>query len=94
MIALLILAAIAPGFACLCLAMDRHQRDILGRRLPAAATQRLRLGGFAAIAIGLALAAGLLGWGYGLIVWFGLLTLCAMAIVAYLSATSRKPKKN
>ena len=87
------LAAILPGFACLCLAMDRHQRDVLGRRLSAVTTRRLRLGGFAAIAVGFALAAGLFGWAYGLIVWFGLLTLGAMAIVAYLSAIASKPKK-
>lgn len=93
MIAILAAAAAWLGFACLCLAMDRHQRDLLGRRLSDSASRRLRLAGFAAIALGLATAIAALGWGYGAVLWFGLLTLGAAPIVALLSAWSARVKR-
>ncbi|MBY8824032.1 DUF3325 domain-containing protein [Sphingomonas colocasiae] len=93
MIGILSAATAWLGFACLCLAMDRHQRDILGRRLSDSASRRLRLTGFAAIALGLATAIAALGWGYGAVLWFGLLTLGAAPIIALLSAWSSRAKR-
>ena len=74
------------GFAFLCLAMDRHQRDLLGRRLSATGSHRLRLAGFAMIALALILSIAALGPAYGAVLWFGLLTIGAMPIVALVSA--------
>jgi hypothetical protein len=75
------------GFAFLCFAMDRHQRDLLGRRLSITDSHRLRLAGFSMIALGLILSIAALGPAYGAVLWFGLLTLGAMPIVALVSVS-------
>lgn len=93
MIGILAAATAWLGFACLCLAMDRHQRDPLGRRLSDSASRTLRLTGFTVIALSLAAAIAALGWGYGTVLWFGLLTLGAAPIVATLSAWASRAKR-
>lgn len=93
MIGILAAATAWLGFACLCLAMDRHQRDLLGRRLSDSASRGIRLAGFAALALGLASTIATLGWGYGAALWFGLLTLGAAPVVALLSAWSSRAKR-
>lgn len=93
MIAILGLSAVFLGFACLCLAMDRHQRDFIGRRLSSSAVLGLRFGGFSSITFGLVVAIGALGWGYGIALWFGLLTIGAIPVVALLSTWSSRAKR-
>ncbi len=75
------------GFALLCLAMDRHQRDLLGRRFSATDSHRLRLAGFAMITLALILSIAALGSAYGAVLWFGLITIGAMPIVALVSVS-------
>ncbi|HDS1578010.1 DUF3325 domain-containing protein [Stenotrophomonas maltophilia] len=54
------------AFACLALAMERHQRDILGRALPAQSTQQLRALGWALLVFSTVFALRGLGVGSGL----------------------------
>lgn len=67
--ALLLLSA--AGFAVLLLAMARHQQDWLGRKLPRQMSQRLRLSGFALLALSFFVAGLGFGWGYGAVLWAG-----------------------
>lgn len=80
---LLFLLAVS-GFAMLCLARDRHQRDVLGRTLSAASGRRLRAGA-AVCLLSAPLLAGLnLGWAYGAVEWLGQLSAGALATVLLL----------
>jgi hypothetical protein len=70
------------GFALLLLAMPRHQRDWLGRRLPPSGDRILRATGFVLLALAFAVAEIGLGYGYGVVAWFGWLTIAAALVVA------------
>src|SRR3546814_1530770 len=70
---LLFLLAFA-GFAMLCAARERHQRDMLGRKLPAETSARMRRGGLFLLLLAYPVAGLALGWGYGAIEWFGQLS--------------------
>ena len=65
------------GFIALCLAMPRHQRDLLGRVLPEGRVRALRLTGFCLLGLSLLQAAWSLGWAYGVISWLGYMSLAA-----------------
>lgn len=81
MIDFVIFALSLAGFALLLLAFPRHQQDWLRRKLAPGAARTLRLSGFALLALAF-LAAGLsLGWGYGVVVWLGWLTVAAALVV-------------
>ncbi|WP_313958596.1 DUF3325 domain-containing protein [Novosphingobium sp. 9] len=69
------------GFALLLLAMARHQQDWLRRKLTPIASQRLRRGGFALLALAFLIAGLGHGWGYGIVAWFGWLSLCALLVL-------------
>ncbi|MBF8781805.1 DUF3325 domain-containing protein [Pseudomonas fulva] len=61
------------GFAALCLAMEKHFNDLLGRKPRQAQTRVLRAGGWALLLLSLVLAVHLRGWAHGLVEWFAVL---------------------
>lgn len=85
MIHLLLLLVAALSFSALMHGLPRHQGPLLHRMLPRQASRRLRIAGWAGIALGTALAVLAVGWGYGLIVWLGACTLGATAAVLHLA---------
>ncbi|MFT0546014.1 DUF3325 family protein [Allopusillimonas ginsengisoli] len=66
----LLLLALA-GFACLALAMIRHQEDLFGHALNAPLTRGLRVAGWFFLLMALWLAAASMGWSFGLTVYGG-----------------------
>ncbi|QCB54615.1 DUF3325 domain-containing protein [Sphingopyxis sp. PAMC25046] len=87
--ALLLLLAFS-GFVLLCAARDRHQRDLLGRKLPVGATARLRRGGLFLLLAAYPVAGLALGWGYGAIEWLGQLSGGALLTVLLLNRLSAR----
>lgn len=78
---LLVLALNFSGFAALCLAMEKHQHEVRGRRLGTARTRQLRLVGWALLLLTFGLAVHAQGWGIGPVLWLGSLT-AATAVLA------------
>ncbi|BBK44689.1 hypothetical protein STVA_47090 [Allostella vacuolata] len=69
------------GLAALCLAMDRHHRDLFGR-LPGAGRRHLLRGlGWVALAGSVACCIAAWGWAVGPAAWFVLATPAGLAIV-------------
>lgn len=66
----LLLLALA-GFACLALAMIRHQEDWFGKVLSPCATRLLRVVGWLFLLLALWLAVAGMGWGFGLTAYSG-----------------------
>lgn len=70
------------GFAGLCLGMERHYRDLVGRPPQARVSLGLRLAGSLLLAAGLWLAVVVDGgWSMGLVHWFAALMGSAMLLV-------------
>jgi nitrate reductase NapE component len=90
MIHLLLFLLAFAGFAMLCAARDRHQRDLLGRKLPAETSARLRRGGLFLLLLVYPLAGLALGWGYGAVEWLGQLSGGALLTVLLLSRCSAR----
>lgn len=84
-VVLLNLALCFAGFGALALSLDRHHRDALGGRVPAARILPQRLGGWGLILLSLAAAVMLEGWNFGPVQWIGALTGAALLVVALLS---------
>ncbi|MEX5343994.1 DUF3325 domain-containing protein [Pseudomonas sp. I2] len=61
------------GFAALCLAMEKHFNDLLGRKPGAQLVRALRIGGWVLLALSLVLAVHLRGWALGLVEWIAVL---------------------
>ena len=61
------------GCAALCLAMDKHFSDLLGRKPRAEQLLGLRVLGWLLLALALSAAVKHGGWGVGLAEWFGML---------------------
>ena len=59
------------GFACLALAMPRHQEDLFDRCLPARWTVVLRVTGASALVVALGCACAWLGGAFGLVAFSG-----------------------
>lgn len=93
MIHLLVFAAALAGFACLCVARQRHQFQLVGRELSPGASSALRLGGWLAPAASFALAGSGLGWGYGTVEWLGHLSVAAALIVIWLNRSTARRKR-
>ncbi|MBK5539152.1 DUF3325 domain-containing protein [Pseudomonas sp. TH05] len=72
------------GFAALCLSMDRHHSDLLGRKASAGRRQGLRLGGWSLLGLSLWAAVAAAGWGLGLVQWCAVLMLSALLLVLLL----------
>ncbi len=69
------------GLAALCLAMDRHHRQVAGRGIRPRATLALRLAGTAILVLSFAAAIAADGWVFGPVAWCGGLTAAALALV-------------
>lgn len=61
------------GFAALCLAMDKHASELLGRKPGKAALCGLRIGGWALLLVSLVVAVQMRGWAHGLVEWIAVL---------------------
>ncbi|MGF6129428.1 hypothetical protein QF019_004656 [Pseudomonas frederiksbergensis] len=72
------------GFAALCLSMDRHHADLLGRKPSAKRRRNMKLGGWLLLALSLWAAVSATGWGRGLVEWFAVLMLSALMLVLLL----------
>lgn len=90
MIHLLLFLFAFAGFTMLCAARDRHQRDLLGRKLPARTAERLRRGGLFMLLLAYPLAGFALGWGYGAVEWLGQLSAGALLTVLLLNRLSAR----
>jgi len=84
MIHIVAICASVLGFGCLCTAMARHQKDMLGRTLPSPVQRRIRKAGGALLLVALAIDMAGLGAAYGAVAWFGHLTIGAAMAVAVL----------
>ena len=69
-----------PAFACLAMAMERHQETLLSARLPAVLSRVLRGAGWCMLLVALWLAVAGKGWALGL-VWYSGCTSLAAGIV-------------
>ena len=79
------------GFAALALAMDRHFEDLLGRgRKPGKLRPCLRAGGALGLAASLLACLAADGATQGWVLWLGVMTAAAMAVVLLLSYAPRK----
>lgn len=78
------------GMLGLVLGMERHQGDLLKRRLPR--QQQRYAAGLGWTALACAYAAAAIAWGpaMGTVLWFGLLSLGAMAVLLTLSWRSNR----
>lgn len=72
------------GLAWLCLAMDRHHRQVAGGTVQPGIARLLRLAGFAALVLSFAAAIAAEGWSLGPVAWFGSLTAAGLALVLLL----------
>lgn len=61
------------GFAGLCLAMEKHFNELLGRKPTAVQLRALRFGGWALLLLSLVLAVYGCGWALGLVEWIAVL---------------------
>lgn len=57
------------GFAALCLAMEKHAAELLGRKLSHAALRGMRIAGWSLLVFALALSVQVRGWAHGLVEW-------------------------
>jgi len=84
------LACALAGFLCLCLAMSRHQRDVLGRMLPARLSRVLSTCGWLALGATLAVAMEVEGAALGAVYAVGIYTLCAITVSVSVTYLSRR----
>jgi hypothetical protein len=69
------------AFTALCLSMDRHHLDLLGRKPSAGLHLCLKLAGWFLLIVSLWAAVSATGWGLGLVEWFAVLMLSALMLV-------------
>lgn len=81
---LLALLLCYAGFTALCLAMDRHHVELLGRKASPRRRQGLRLGGWLLLALSLWPAVAVTEWGLGLVQWCAMLMLSGALLVLLL----------
>lgn len=77
---MLALILCVPAFACLALAMERHQAMLFGAALALMATRALRVAGWLGLLVALWLAVAAQGWALGL-VWYSGCTSLAAGVV-------------
>ncbi|MEX0292022.1 DUF3325 domain-containing protein [Pseudomonas putida] len=61
------------GFAALCLAMEKHFSDLLGRKPAIGQLRGLRIAGWSLLLASLLLSLHLRGWAHGLVEWVAVL---------------------
>ena len=76
------------GFGMLCLARDRHQRDLVGRKLATATATWLRRGGLFCLLLAYPIAGIAFGWAYGTVEWLGQLSAGALLTLLLLARLS------
>jgi hypothetical protein len=69
------------GFIALCLSMDRHHAQLLGRMPTRVMRRRWRRAGWVLLAVSLWAAVSTTGWALGLVDWFAVLMLSALLLV-------------
>ncbi|MEB2871689.1 DUF3325 domain-containing protein [Pseudomonas rhizosphaerae] len=69
------------GFSALCLAMDRHHQEVLGRRPSPARKVQLRVAGWALLGLSLWISVISAGWAMGLVRWTAVLMSSAVFLV-------------
>jgi hypothetical protein len=69
------------GFTALCLSMDRHHTELLGRKPSVRRRQGMRIYGWLLLALSLWAAVSATGWGLGLVQWFAVLMLSGLLLV-------------
>ncbi|MFT4046516.1 MAG: DUF3325 domain-containing protein [Solimonas sp.] len=77
------------GMAALCLAMDRHHRQLRQHATPSWWRPLLRIGGAANLLAALALCVRHWGTSIGLVAWFGLLSAGGLALIFLLPYAPR-----
>ncbi|MBO9697026.1 MAG: DUF3325 domain-containing protein [Sphingopyxis sp.] len=88
MIHLFLLFLTTAGFALLCLSRERHQRDLVGRKVAARTANHARWIGVAILAAAFAIAGNRLGWAVGTLEWLGLSSIGSLLTMALLSRRS------
>ncbi|MCR1769699.1 DUF3325 domain-containing protein [Burkholderia glumae] len=86
---LLSLTVCVAAFACLALAMERHQRAVFGRALAAVPARALRAAGPVGLLLALWLAVAARGWALGLVAYGGMTSLAAGIVMAALIVRER-----
>ncbi|MED7668423.1 DUF3325 domain-containing protein [Pseudomonas moraviensis subsp. stanleyae] len=81
---LLALLLTYAGFSVLCLSMARHHAELLGHKPSAVRQRALALAGWLLLALSLWAAVTANGWSFGLVDWFAVLMLSALALVLLL----------
>lgn len=69
------------GFLALSLSMNRHYRQIFDHILPAPRIVGLRILGWSSLLFSLTACVFMSGWGTGLLLWLGLLSVTGMILV-------------
>lgn len=81
MLAVAIVCLAHAGFVALCMAMERHARDLGRRGHDAPWRGRLRGAGALLLGLSLVLAIRHSGWGQGPLLWLGALSVSALVLV-------------
>ncbi|MDD1000227.1 DUF3325 domain-containing protein [Pseudomonas sp. TNT2022 ID642] len=81
---LLALLLTYAGFTALCLSMPRHHDELLSRKVSTRRRQCLKLAGWFLLGLSLWAAVSANGWSFGLVDWFAVLMLSALALVLLL----------
>lgn len=92
---LLLLFLSALGFALLCVSRERHQRDLIGRKLAEGTAGLARWCGLSILGLAYLLAGYRFGWAVGALEWLGLSSIGAvltMAVLAYRSGQNSAPR--
>jgi hypothetical protein len=79
------LALCYAGLSGVCLAMDRHYRQVCQRPPSSMRMQALRFGGWLLLALSLLACMRSIGASAGAVLWFGVLSICTAAIVVMLA---------
>ena len=69
------------GFTALCLSMDRHHAELLGRKPSLPVRRRMRWAGWLLLGMSLWAAVSTTGWALGLVEWCAVLMLSALLLV-------------
>ncbi|WP_233865870.1 DUF3325 domain-containing protein [Paraburkholderia adhaesiva] len=86
---LLALLLCVGAFACLAMAMARHQEALLGRALPVVHSRCLRGAGWCSLGIALVLVVAGQGWALGLVAFSGSTSVAAGTVYGALIAWGR-----
>lgn len=79
------LALCYAGLSGVCLAMDRHYRQVYRRPAASMQTQALRFGGWLLLALSLLACMRSIGASAGAVLWFGVVSICTAALVLMLA---------